>query len=198
MKFYTVAKRIVKVLSYVFYPVKVIGDMNDFPKDTGVVLCANHLSYLDAVFLGIITKRQIRFVAKEKYAKMPILKNILKWLGAFGIDPTKSDLTAIKNCFKVIRSNEVLGIFPEGTRVINGKISTPMSGATMIAHKTKAPIFYVRIKPKYEKFKLFGKTDLIVGGLVTVDQLGVTDGKGEQYKMASEKLMALIDGLGEK
>ena len=198
MKFYTVARQFVKFLSYVFFPVNVIGDTGDIPQQTGVVLCANHLSYLDAVFLGIAFKRQIRFVAKEKYANMPVLKSIFKWLGAFGIDPTKSDLAAIKNCFKVIRSGEVLGIFPEGTRIIKGRVSTPMSGAVMIAHKTKAPIFYVRIRPKHGHYRLFSKTDVIVGNTVSVEELGVTNGKGEQYKDASAVLMKKIYSLGEE
>lgn len=197
MKFYTVAKQIAKILSYIFFPVNVIGNTDDIPQDKGVLLCANHLSYLDAVFLGIVFKRQIRFVAKEKYANMPVLKSIFKWLGAFGIDPTKSDLSAIKKCFKVIKSNEVLGIFPEGTRIIKGKVSTPMPGALMIAHKTGAPIFYVRIRPKHGHFRLFCKTDIIVGKSVTAGMLGVTDGKGDQYREASVKLMNTIYGLGE-
>lgn len=195
--FYSFAKCIVKFLSYIFYPYEVIGDINKMPKEDGVLICANHISYLDAVFLGLISDRQIRFIAKEKYANMPILKPIFKALGSFGVDPEKADITAIRNCFSVIKKKEVLGIFPEGTRIIKGRVSDPMPGAAMIAHKTKAPIFYVRIKPKKGTFKLFTKTYVYVGDVVTVSELGVTNGKGDEYKAASTELMNRIYLLGE-
>ena len=198
MNFYFVAKKFVKLFSYLFFPVRIVGDMSKMPKDSGVVLCANHISYFDAIFLGIAFKRQIRFVGKEKYAKKPILKTLFKLLGAFGIDPDKADITAIRNCFSVVKNGEVLGIFPEGTRIIKGKISNPMPGAVMIAHKTKSPIFYVKIKPSKGTFKLFRKNYLYVGELISVADLGVTSGKGDDYKNASLTLMEKIYSLGEK
>lgn len=197
MKFYSVAVAVIKVVAKIFFPVKVHGNVNDIPKDCGVVLCANHVSYLDAVWLAIIFKRQIRFIGKKKYANMFGLRTIFKLVGAFGIDTEKADISALKNCFKVIKSNEVLGIFPEGTRVRNGKISNPMPGTVMIAHKTKAPIFYARIKPKYNEFRLFCKTDVYIGETVYVDELGVTDGKGGQYKDAAIELVNRIYSLGD-
>ncbi len=197
MTFYSVARKFVKALSYIFFPVTVHGNTEDMPKDSAVVLCANHLSFLDAVFLAIIFKRQIHFVAKKKYAQMFILKHIFKAVGAFGIDTEKADFTALKNCFKTLREHKVLGIFPEGTRVINGKISNPMPGAILIAHKTHSPIFTVRIKPRKDVFKLFVKTDIYIGELISVEALGVTDGKQDQYKQASAQLMDRIYSLGE-
>lgn len=197
MKFYTVAKHIVKLISYIFFPVKVIGDIDKFPKENGVILCANHLSYFDAVFLVIAFRRQIRFVAKKVYAEAPVLKTIFKWIGSFGIDPEKPDLAALKRCFSVVKSGEVLGIFPEGTRVIKGKVSNPMPGTIMIAHKTKTPIFYVRIKPEKNLFRVFRKNYLYIGELIETSDLGVTDGKGNQYKLASEQLVDKIYRLGE-
>lgn len=198
MNFYSVARAFVKILSYVFFPCKVVGDINEFPKDGGVVLCANHLSFLDAIFLAISLKRQIRFVGKDKYAKSFPLKYVFKWVGAFAINPEKADITAIKTCFKVVKKGEILGIFPEGTRVINGKVSDPMPGAIMIADKTKTPIFYFRIIPSNgKKFRIFTKTYLYVGKAVTVDELGVTNGKGEDYKNASIELMKRVYRLGE-
>ena len=45
--------------------------------------------------------------------------------------------------------------------------------------------------------RLLTDTDVYVGGLITVDELGVTDGKGDQYKNASINLMRKIYSLGE-
>ena len=197
MLFYTVAVPVVKVIAKIFFPYKVHGNANDIPADKGVVLCANHVSFFDAVFLALVFKRQIRFIGKKKYAEMFFLKTIFKLIGAFGIDTEKPDLTALKNCFKVIKNGEVLGIFPEGTRVRAGKVSNPMPGTIMIAHKTKAPIFYVKIKPKHGEFKTFCRTDIYIGETLYVEDLGVTDGKGTQYKDAAIELVNKIYSLGD-
>ncbi len=197
MRFYKIARKFVKLISAVFFPVKVVGDVSKLPTDTGVILCANHISYFDVIFLAITFKRPIHFLAKDKYAKKPVLKQLFKLLGAFGIDPEKADITAIKNCFSVLKNNEVLGIFPEGTRIIKGKKSEPMPGTVMIAHKTKSPIFYVRIKPENNSFKLFRKNYLYIGDLITVEDLDVTNGKGNEYKEAAGKLLDKIYALGE-
>ena len=197
MKFYSFALAIVRFFSYVFYPVKVHGDVRKLPDAGGVILCANHISFLDVIFLGIAFKRQIRFVGKEKYASMPVLRTIFKWCGGFGIDPEKPDIASIKKCIEVPKNGEVLGIFPEGTRILHGKVSTPMPGVSMIASRSKAPIFYARIKPKHGTFRLFSRTDVFVGELVTLEDLAVPGAKGNGYKESSEKLMKLIYGLGE-
>ena len=197
MSFYSFARKFLIFISYVFFPIKVHGDITKIPDDRGVVLCANHLSYLDAVFLAMAVKKQLYFVAKKKYAEKFFLKPIFKAIGSFGIDTEKPDLSAIKNCFRVIKDKKILAIFPEGTRVIKGRESTPMPGAVMIAHKSRAPIFYVKIMPRKRYFKLFVKTDIYVGELIDVEQLGVTDGKGDQYKKAAETLVEKIYSLGE-
>ena len=199
MSFYFTARGFAKAVSYVLCPVKVHGDISSFPEDEAVILCANHLSYFDVVFLGTVCKRQIHFIAKKKYADKFILKALFKWLGSFGIDTEKPDILALRKCFGVLKNNGVLGIFPEGTRVRGGKVSNPMPGAIMIAHKSHTPIYYMRIKPRTKsgEFKLFCKTDLYIGELIDVSDLGLTDGKADQYKNASVKLMERIYSLGE-
>lgn len=197
MSFYAVAKVIVFPVSKLFFPVRLHGDAEKLPRDGGIVLCANHISFLDAIFLGLAFKRKIRFVGKEKYANNFILKYFFKWLGSFGINTEKPDIAAVKKCIEVVKAGGVLGIFPEGTRIINGKVSEPMPGVIMIAHKAQAPIFYARIAPRHGMFRLFSPTDVYVGECVTTAQLGVEKGRGGEYKAASETLMKRIYALGE-
>lgn len=197
MNFYSFARVVLRPVSCIFFPIKVHGDRTCMPDDTGVVLCANHISFLDVIFLAFTFKRQIHFVAKEKYANAFMLKTLFKWLESFGINTEKPDIAAIKRCINVAEQGDVLGIFPEGTRILNGKVSNPMPGVMMIAQKAKAPIVYARIRPKHGKFRLFSRTDIYVGGCTTTQKLGVTNGRGSEYKAASEKLMKMIYKLGE-
>ena len=197
MNFYSFAKVVIRPVSGIFFPIKVHGDKNLLPDNTGVVLCANHISFLDVIFLALTFKRQIHFVGKDKYAENVILKPLFKWLGSFGINTEKPDIAAIKKCIGVASSGDVLGIFPEGTRILNGKVSNPMPGVIMIAQKAKVPIVYAKIKPRRGKFRLFIKTDVYIGECITTQDLGVTNGRGSEYKEAAERLMKKIYALGE-
>ena len=197
MSFYTVARAIVRPVGALFFPIKVHGDRNLLPENTGVVLCANHISFLDVIFLALTFKRQIHFVGKEKYAKNIILKPLFKWLGSFGINTEKPDIAAVKRCIGVAAGGDVLGIFPEGTRILNGKVSNPMPGVIMIAHKAKVPVFYAKISPRRGKFRLFVKTDIYIGDSISTQELGVDGGRGSEYKESAEKLMDKIYKLGE-
>lgn len=197
MSFYSFAKVVVRPVSCLFFPIKVHGDINKLPENGGIVLCANHISFLDVIFLALTFKRQIHFVGKEKYAENFILKPLFKWLGSFGINTEKPDIDAIKRCINVAANGDILGIFPEGTRIINGKVSNPMPGVIMIAQKSKVPIFYARICPRHGKFRLFSKTDVYIGECVSTQDLGVIKGRGSEYKDAAEKLMNMIYKLGE-
>lgn len=112
-----IIRKIIKVtLSVVYritFRVKIKGEV---PKEGPYILCCNHINYLDAAAIVLFNKRKINFVAKEDLFK----NEILMWLGhIFDVIPIKrdmQDIEAMKRCLKVLKKDELLGIFPEGTR----------------------------------------------------------------------------------
>ena len=196
MKFYNCVKAVFTFLSHLFFPVRV-HNSDIIPKEGKLIVCANHLSLMDAFFIMIAVDRPISFLAKDVYASNFILKPFFKMAHAISINADIADISAIKQCFKVLKSGNVLGIFPEGTRIRKGVTAEGKGGTIMMAHRTGAPIVYARIRPSKGKFKFFRKTDVFFGEVITVDQLGVTDGKGDQYDNAAKSLMKLIYSLGE-
>ena len=82
--------------------------------------------------------RRVRFMAKHELFDNPILGFLIRSLGAFPVRRGKDDKDAFRTALEVLRSGEVLGIFPEGTRSAEGRLQKAYSGAAVLAEKTGA------------------------------------------------------------
>ncbi len=115
------------------------------PGEGPVILVANHASMLDPVVLGCAVGRPVRFMAKHELFRNRMFGSVLRSLGAFPVRRGQSDREAFHTALEVLSRGEVLGIFPEGTRSLNGELQPPYSGAAVLAEKTGAPVVPVGI-----------------------------------------------------
>lgn len=111
MSFYSFAKSVVYGILKPIYRMEVIGKEN-FPKDGGVLLCANHIHNFDPPIVGIVAPRTIHFMAKEELFSVPILGKLLPHLNAFPVKRGMSDREALRKGLKVLKEGKVLGLFP--------------------------------------------------------------------------------------
>ena len=129
----------------------------------------NHKSNMDAVLLAVNTWEKKYYLAKKELFKNKFVGGILKRLGAVKIDRDGTDLGAIKNCLKILKSNKKLLIFPEGTRVKGEDMTMGevKHGTAMFAIKAKVPIvpIYISRKPK-----AFHKTVITYGKPFTLEE----------------------------
>lgn len=117
------------------------------PRRGPVVLCSNHISWWDPVILGCLLNRPVRFMAKKELFRYPVFGTLLRWLGAFPVDRGKADVSAIREGLQALRSGQVLGIFPEGTRQRDrSRLGAPHPGAALLALRTDAPVVPVAIR----------------------------------------------------
>ncbi len=160
-----ILERIVRGLCYIvftlFYRVEIIG-MSNIPPEGGVILCANHPTFLDMFFIAYRVKRLVHYMAKEELFKNPVLAYIMRNIGAFPVKRGKVDVNSIKTAIQLVNDGNIVGILPEGTRTgVNRKKKLKAKpGAALIAMKTKAPIVPVAISGN---FKLFSKIKIIYG-----------------------------------
>lgn len=146
---YKIIRYIGCVLSFLFFPIRIKGE-SILDKKGSLILAANHVSYLDPIVLGIAIKRQIHFMAKKEIFEVPILGFIVKSLGAIPVDREKTTPESIKRAFSILRDGRILGIFPEGTRSVNGEILELNVGLIKIALKTNVPIIPIGINGTFE------------------------------------------------
>lgn len=126
--FYRFIYFLIRLIVTPIYRIKVHG-IENIPKDQKYIICANHKSLLDPVFVALAVNRQVHFIAKKELFEIPILKSILKKLKALPAQRDGKDLSVLRDSIKLIKEGKILGIFPEGTRVNEIKRENIKEGA---------------------------------------------------------------------
>ena len=147
-----IIKFLYKILSKIRYKEEVIGKEN-LPKEEAAIICPNHVHFLDGPTLIANSKRKINVLAKEELFKNKFLSNCLRMLGMYPIKRGSADIEAIKVSLKILKNNELLMIFPEGTRNGMAKGVKPKNGAVVMAIKAGVPIIPVGIIGNFKPFR---------------------------------------------
>ncbi len=152
MNMYQFAKNLVWTTLKPIYRFDIKG-LEHFPKTGGVLVCSNHIDALDPPVVGITAPRPVHFMAKEELFNMPILKPLLPKLNAFPVKRGLSDREALRKALSLLKSGDVMGLFPEGTRSKDGKLGKGFSGAGFFALKGEADVVPCAIIGPYKPFK---------------------------------------------
>lgn len=130
-----------------------VYDKNKIPENGPVIICANHTSAMDPIVLAQVCDRKIYFMAKEELFNKPVLGFFVRKLDAFPVNRSKTDLKSVRTAMSILKRGDVLGIFPEGTRVKTVSADNIKEGVGMISNRTGAPILPVYIDTEYKFFR---------------------------------------------
>lgn len=185
------------VLTKSILPLKTVGKEN-LPNNGGYILCCNHTSMSDVIYLIADNNEMIYFMGKQELFNNKILGYLFTKLGCFPVNRGKGDTTAIETSKELASKGNVVGIFPEGTR--NKQFGPPKqgkSGAVVIAQSVGVPIVPVAIC-RTGKFKLFRKTVLRYGKPIQPSELPeISEGRAA-IKLTLNRLMGDITKLWEQ
>jgi len=134
---YDAAKLSLNVI-FKLWRMRVFGSGN-VPAAGPVIVACNHISYFDPPLLGTACPRRIRYMAKSSLFKIPILGPLITGFGAYPVDRTGTPTAAVRRSVEVLRRGEVIGIFPEGTRNLDGTVQ-PREGVALLASLGKARV----------------------------------------------------------
>ena len=147
-----IIKTLFKIIAIILYRPKIVGKEN-IPKETGALLCPNHVHNLDSAVIVAMLHRKVNVLAKEELFK----NKFMCWLAdIFGIYPVKrgtADLQAIKVSLRLLKHDEILLMFPEGTRNGMAKGKKPKNGAVLIAATAGKPIIPIGIQGSFKPFR---------------------------------------------
>jgi 1-acyl-sn-glycerol-3-phosphate acyltransferase len=122
---------------------RVIGGGN-MPATGGVILAGNHISYADPILLWCRSPRPVHFMAKSELWKSTLFGTGLDYFWAFPVNRGEADRTAIIKASDYLKAGEPVGIFPEGTRNLDGDAEA-QGGASFLALRNRVPIVPVGI-----------------------------------------------------
>lgn len=187
---YSFLKVVLSFLFNIFFDINIIGN-NEFEENKAYIFASNHGSVLDPILLAITCKNKpIHFIAKKELFKNPIFSKFLKILYAIPIDRDKMDFRGIKDSFNVLRDNKILGIFPEGTRVRDGKQVDTKNGIGMFACRSGADVVPITIVA-YNNYRIFSRIDVIYSDIYCV-QDDLKKKRIENYEKVSDEVMTII------
>ncbi len=144
---YWLLKRVVlgPLLMLLFRPrVEGLGNV----PDTGpAILAANHLSFVDSIFLPLVLPRRITFVAKAEYftgkgLKGRLMKAFFAGTGTIPLDRSGGEAAkaALDTQLGILAAGGLAGIYPEGTRSPDGRLYRGKTGVARLALTSGAPV----------------------------------------------------------
>ncbi len=133
---------VVSPMLHVYFRGKIYGAEN-VPLSGPLVVVSNHASNYDPPIVSNCVRRPVAYMAKEELFRVPVLKQAIELYGAYPVSRGTSDRTAIRAALKYLDEGWAVGVFLQGTRTPDGRITDPKRGAALIAAKAQAPLLPV-------------------------------------------------------
>ena len=198
---YAFGKALSWLVAKVFGRLEVIGREN-IPREGGALICSNHVSYADPPVLGCCVPRQLHYMAKIELFKIPVLGFLIKHVGAFPVQQRTADRHALKTAIGYLSKGECVGMFPEGQRMLDGKLGVALPGVGMIALRAKVPVIPAalintnKLLPPHHILPCFARVKVIYGPPVRLEDLYNQSGR-EAVEEVGKRIMSAIGELIE-
>ncbi len=177
-----------------------VQGIRHIPREGGVLLVSNHVSFLDPVIVGSAANREIHFMARSTAFDIPGLGKLISLYNAYPVNRGAPDLGALRKTIALLKAGNVVLMFPEGTRSVDGTLGKARDGACFIADRAGVPTIPVfhsgaermlpRSSSRLRRTKLsvtFGEPlELITGEFET---------KRERYQQMGNQIMEAIADL---
>jgi 1-acyl-sn-glycerol-3-phosphate acyltransferase len=117
-----------------------IDRIETVPPTGPALIVSNHLHNIDPVLAIAAFPRPVHYMAKKEAYHVPVLKQLMNFVGAFPVDRGKADRTAIRRAEGALAQGIPVGMFPEGTRSVTRSLQNAHAGAGMLAVRSGAPV----------------------------------------------------------
>ncbi len=197
---------ILRLLCKIIFRVKVNG-LENIPKEDGLIIVANHESFLDGFLLGLFLKKKATFVVHTDVLKNIIFRQFLRLTPHLAVNP--SSPLAIKKVIWRLKAGENVVIFPEGRITLTGALMKVYDGPGFIAARTGAKILPVHVSGAAQSYfgrlsdahprKIFPKVTLTVLPCTNIKVENTTNSAPlqakQRRKMAGEGLRNIMQNM---
>ncbi|SNS45634.1 1-acyl-sn-glycerol-3-phosphate acyltransferase [Geodermatophilus pulveris] len=137
--------------------------VHNVPRTGAAILASNHLSAADWVFMPLIVRRRVTFLAKAEYFTGTGLKGTLQrafFTGAGQVPIDRSSASAAEDAIltglRLLRAGRLLGIYPEGTRSPDGRLYRGKTGVARMTLETGVPVLPVAMTYRPRRLPVLG------------------------------------------
>jgi len=172
------------------YRVRVRGEEH-LPTDGPAIVACNHVSFVDAIIMGVTSPRPMRFLMDHRIFANPALGWFFRLCKAIPIAPQKDDPATYEKAFaeaaRVLAEGDMLCIFPEGAITKDGRMQPFKAGIMKILEAQPVPVipaalhnlwgsYFSRIEGGQAMVKplrrgLFNRVGVVVGEAIAPDQV---------------------------
>lgn len=175
------------------------------PVSGGCVLASNHASYLDPPIVACGLKhRVVRFMARDTLFAGRFRNWFFHGIRCVPLDRTRGDVAALRKGIQILKEGEALGLFPEGTRSLDGQLKPAKGGIGFLVAKAGVPVVPIYVGgsfdafPKGAKRVRRGKVFVYYGQPIAIEEIArLGDGK-DSYQAIGDLIMSKIALLREK
>lgn len=141
---YWVVKALLSPVLRFLYRVRVEG-LEQVPARGPAILASNHVSFCDSIFLPLVLRRRLTFVAKAEYFDDARKAWFLRATGQIPIRRSGGTASqrALESAREVLGKGQLFGIYPEGTRSPDGRLHRGHTGVARLVLATGAPVLAV-------------------------------------------------------
>lgn len=195
-KLYRALQVLLRPFYKLFFRMRVVGLENELAEGP-CLICANHISMHDILFIAVNLKRQIFFFAKKELFRVPILRWLLRKVGTISVNRGTVDLKSIQSSIQVLNEGKYVGIFPQGTRRpnVDPRTTEVKSGVGLMAYRAKSNVLPIYVQTKNQKIKFFRQVTVIIGKPILYEELGFENGGMKEYDAASKLIFERICAL---
>jgi 1-acyl-sn-glycerol-3-phosphate acyltransferase len=131
-------------LSRLYFGLELRGTEH-IPASGALLITPNHQTYADPPLVSLPIRRPVYYMAWNRLFKVPGLGWLIRRLRAFPVDIESRDSRATREAVRLLQAGEVVMIFPEGERSLDGSVSRFKLGAFRLAVSLGVPVLPVTI-----------------------------------------------------
>ncbi|MEV7180386.1 MULTISPECIES: lysophospholipid acyltransferase family protein [Streptomycetaceae] len=152
-----ITKLVLKPLAKTVYR-PVVEGLEHVPRKGGVILASNHLSFIDSVVIPLTAPRQVYFLAKAEYFTGTGLKGAVSrafFTSVINAVPVergeiRAAAASLEQALEILNDGKAFGIYPEGTRSLDGRLYKGKTGVAWLALTAGVPVVPVALEGPQE------------------------------------------------
>ncbi|MGW6915239.1 lysophospholipid acyltransferase family protein [Kitasatospora sp. NPDC054939] len=185
-----------------------IQGLENVPRKGGVILASNHLSFIDSVVIPLAAPRRVHFLAKAEYftgtgMKGRLSKGFFEGIGAVPVErgTYRSAQASLESALAILEADKAFGIYPEGTRSLDGRLYRGKTGVAWLALTAGVPVVPVALEgpedilPVGKRVPRLRRVTVKFGEPLHFDELHGQARSGKARRQVTDEVMRAIQRL---
>ncbi|MGZ0168002.1 MAG: lysophospholipid acyltransferase family protein [Planctomycetales bacterium] len=127
-----------------------VRGLENVPNTGGGLVLVNHQSFLDPTLVGVPLQRPVSYLARDSLFRVPIIGWVLRNTYVIPINRDAPGTASIRKALQRMNDGFLVGLFPEGTRSLDGNVGEFKPGFISLIRRAKVPVYPVGIAGAHE------------------------------------------------